>query len=608
MGRHSIPREPVGQSGSDKRSQSGDDDTPSGRMARSQADWQGRRRRTDGGRRGVSLGVIGALVAVVLLVGGLIAWRFFGHALSRRSTDAAHQCLQGTAAVAVVADPSIAETIAGFAENFNDEGHLAGDKCMTVTVTPGESDAVVKGLTGTWPAELGERPALWIPASTIGSARLQAAAGKEIVSDARSLVSSPVVLAVRPQLKDALGQQGWAALPGLQSNPAALDGVNLPGWGSLRLALPTVGAADAASLVAEAVAIASAPPEAPTTPQLGAVTTLVAGQPRLSDSTANAAWDALLAPGEAAPAPVHAVALTEQQLFQRTSALRDAKDAVAEWFPNGPVATADYPTVLLSGDWLEEEQVTAASEFARFMRKPDGSAEFAKAGFRVPDGQGAAPEGNDVVPYGSLGAPLPVDDDAVRVAIAGLVSPGGAATTTIMLNQNLAAAAPALKSRLSGLPPNAAVGLWTFNGVDSGMLVPTGPLADDIGGVPRSATLARALDGLAAFSDRGGVSFTTLRLIYSDALANYRPGQVNSVLVITKGPHNDQSLNGPGLQEFVKASLDPNRPVVVNVIDIGDDPDRATWESVAQLTGGAYQNVPAADSPETGAAVARMVS
>ena len=600
MGRHSIPGEPVSESPDDG-------DTPSGRIARAQGDWQGRRRRIDAGRRGVSIGVIGALVGVVLLVGGLIIWRFFGHALSRRSTDAAHQCLQGTAAVAVVADPSIAETVKGFADSFNDEGHLVGDKCMNVTVSQGDSDAVIGGLTGSWPTGLGERPALWIPASSIESARLQAVAGKQTISDARSLVTSPVVLAVRPQLKDALGQQGWAALPALQSDPAALDALKLPGWGSLRLALPTVGAADAASLVAEAVAMAAAPAEAPATPQLGAVTTLMAGQPRLADNSAKAAWDALLASGEPAAAPVHAVALTEQQLFQRTSGLSDAKNSVAEWLPSGPVATADYPTVLLAGNWLVEEQVSAASEFARYMRRSDQAAEFAKAGFRIPDND-TTPEGNDVVTFGPLGAPLPVGDDAARAAVAALVTPAGAATTTVMLNQNLAAAAPALKNRLGALPPTAAVGLWTFNGLDSSMLVPTGPLADDLGGVPRSAALAGALDGVAAASGSGGVSFTTLRMLYADTLANYRPGQPNSILVITQGPHVDRSLDGPGLQEFIKSSLDPNRPLAVNVIDVGDDPDRATWEAVAQLSGGSYQNVPAADAPEAAAAIARTLA
>ena len=113
---------------------------------------------------------------------------------------------------------------------------------------------MINGFVGTWPGELGERPALWIPGSSISEARLEAVAGEKTVSDSRSLVTSPVVLAMRPQLKAALGQQNWGTLPGLQSNPTSLDGMNLPGWGSLRLALPLTGDSDATYLAAEAVA------------------------------------------------------------------------------------------------------------------------------------------------------------------------------------------------------------------------------------------------------------------------------------------------------------------------------------------------------------------
>ena len=177
-----------------------------------------------------------------------------------------------------------------------------------------------------------------------------------------------------------------------------------------------------------------------------------------------------------------------------------------------------------------------------------------------------------------------------------------------MLNQNLAAATPALKNRLAALPSDAAVGLWTFNGLEASTLIPTGPLSDDLGGGPRSAALTGALDGVVAVSGSGGVSFTTLRMIYADALANYRPGQPNSILVITQGPHTDKSLDGAGLQDVIRSSIDPNRPVAVNVIDVGDDPDRPTWEAVAQISGGYYQNVPAADSPDAAAAIARLLS
>jgi hypothetical protein len=606
MGRHSFPDsgEPAEEAAEP------DSGPPSGRISRhstgripkAQSGWQGRRRREDGSRRGVSIGVIAALATVVVLVGGIILWRFFGNALSRRSSDAADQCLGGTATVAVAADPSIADSVGSFAQAFNAEATPVGDKCVDVVVKPGDSQAVLTGLTTTWPSELGAQPALWVPASSIQTARLQAAAGKQMVSDARSLVTSPVVLAVRPQLKTALAQDGWAALPGLQNDPGSLDARNLPGWGSLRLALPAVGAADASYLTAEAVATASAPPNNPPTAGLAAVGALLTGQPKLPGNTAQQAWDALMAPGDPAAAPAHAVAITEQQLFSRTSGMQDAANSVAEWVPGGGSAVADYPTVLLSGPWLSEEQVAAASEFARFMRKPEQLGELAKAGFRVPDM--AAPS-SDVVTFAALAPPLPTGDDTTRTALAAPVAPATEATTTVMLNQNLTGVTGPLKDRIAALPPNAAVGLWTFTGTDSATAVPTGPVSEDLGGQPRSAALAAALDGIAP-SGGGGVSFTTLRLVYADALAKFRPEQPNSVLVITTGSHTDRTLDGQGLQDYVKGAVDPKRPVAINVIDVGDDSDRPTWEAVVRLSGGTYQSVPP-DSPALMAAIARAL-
>ncbi len=599
MGRHSIPG--PGESFGEPQ-----DPSDSG--------WRGRRRRTDTTRRGVSNGVIAALVLVVVLVGGVILWQFFGDAMSRRSKDAAAQCVQGTASVAVVADSAIADHVKEFAERYNDEASPVGDTCINMVVTQADSDAVITGLTGTWPTDLGERPALWIPASSVPSARLQALAGKQIVSDARSLVTSPVVLAVRPQLAGALGEQGWAALPPLQTNPTSLEAMNLPGWGSLRLALPTGGAGDAAYLAAEAVATSSAPPGAAPTAGLGAASALLGGQPRLADNGVDEAWNALVTPTDPAASPVHAVVMIEQQLFTRATSVSDAKNIVAEWIPAGPVALADFPTVLLAGPWLSDEQVSAASEFARFMGKPEQLEVLAKAGFRA---EGTTNAANDVVSFPALAAPLPVGDDATRTAVAGSVSPAAGAATTVVLDQGLtgdeggrprlATVAGALSNRVRALPPNAVVGLWTFDGADSRPVVPGGPLSDDLAGQPRSAALTATLDGLSP-TGGGAVSFTTLPRAYSEALANYRPGQPNSVLVITQGPHTDRTMDGPGLQNYIKSVIDPNRPVAINVIDFGADPDRSVWEAITQLSGGSYQQVAGADSPDLVAAITRMLS
>jgi hypothetical protein len=449
----------------------------------------------------------------------------------------------------------------------------------------------------------------------VSAARLEAAAGAQTVSDSRSLVTSPVLLAVRPELKDALTEQNWGTLPALQSNPAGLDRLNLPGWGSLELALPLTGDGDASYLAAEAVAAASAPAGAPPSAGMGAVNTLMAGQPKLADTKASTAMDALLNATDPASAPVHAVVITEQQLFQHGASMPDAKTTVTSWLPRGPTALADYPTVLLSGDWLSREQVTAASEFARFMREPGQLTELAKAGFRT---DGGTPPQSDVTSFAPVSAPLSIGDNAMRATLANaLTAPAESPTVTIMLDQSMASAAGtntrmgnavnALIRRIGALPSNAAVGLWTFDGTEGTLRVTTGPLSEPVSGEPRSTALTTTLDSLSSTSG-GAVSFTTLRLVYNEALAGFREGQNNSVLVITAGPHTDESLDGDGLQAFIRDAFDPARPVAVNVIDFGADSDRATWEAVAKASGGSYQNLTRSAGPELTAAITTFLA
>lgn len=562
--------------------------------------------------------MIVALVAVVVVVGSVILWSFFGDVLSKRSHKAAGRCVGGQETVAVVADPSIATSVQELAESYNKSAGPIGDRCMVVSVKPADSDAVLNGFIGKWPAELGGQPALWIPGSSISAARLAGAATQKTISESHSLVSSPVVLAVRPELAPALAKQNWATLPGLQTNPNALAGLNLPAWGSLRLALPMGGNGDASFLAGEAVAAASVPPGAPVPQGTGAVRSLLSAQPKLADNSLTEAMNTLLKPGDPATAPVHAVITTEQQLFQRGQSFPDAKSALASWLPPGPAPVADYPTVLLSGSWLTREQATAASEFSRFMHKPDQLAKLAKAGFRV---NGVKTPSSPVTTFPTLPSTLTVGDDPMRATLAeAMAAPSTGQATTIMLDQSmpgqegaksrLANVIAALQDRIKALPASAVVGLWTFDGHEGRSEVASGPLADPVGGSsgqPRSAALLAALDK--QYSSGGGaVSFTTLRMIYQDMQANYHAGQTNSLLVITSGPHTDQTLDGPGLQDFIRKSADAAKPIAVNVIDFGADPDRSTWEAVAQLSGGSYQNIATSASPELATAVNAFLS
>lgn len=567
--------------------------------------------RSDGGRRGVSIGVIVALVAVVVVVGTVILWTFFGDALSHRSHTAAARCVGGKETVAVIADPSIADPVQQLAESYNATAGPVGDHCMVVSVKPAGSDAVLNGFTGKWPADLGGQPALWIPGSSISVARL-AASGQKI-TESHSLVTSPVMLAVRPELGQALGNQGWAALPGLQTNPNSLAGLNLPAWGSLRLALPTTGNADASLLAGEAVAAGAAPAGAPPTQGVGAVRTLLGAQPKLADNSLTEALNTLLKPGDPATAPVHAVVTTEQQLYLRGQSLSDAKSTLASWLPPGAAPVADYPAVLLNGSWVNQEQASAANGFARFLQKPEQLGKLAKAGFRV---SGVKPPSSPVTSFAALPSTLSVGDDAMRATLAeAMAAPSSGLAATIMLDQSmpaeeggksrLANVVGALQDKIKSLPPTAAVGLWTFDGHEGRSEVTSGPLGDPVSptsGQPRSATLTAALDK--QYSSAGGaVSFTTLRMLYQEIQSKYVAGQPNSILVITSGPHTDQTLDGAGLQDFIRKSADPAKPIAINVIDFGADPDKATWEAVAQLSGGGYQNLPTSASPDLTAAI-----
>ncbi|KJX74793.1 substrate-binding domain-containing protein [Mycobacterium lepromatosis] len=576
--------------------------------------WQGGHR-SDGGRRGVSIGVIATLAAVVVLVGAVIMWSFLGHILDNRKHQAAARCVGGHQTVAVVADPSIADYLQEFAQSYNASARPVGDHCMTVTVKPVGSEAALTGFNDKWPADLGDKPALWIPGSSISAARLAVTAGQKTISESHSLVTSPVLLAVRPEFEQALINKDWAALPSLQTNPNSLADLNLPAWGSLRLALPMNGNSDATFLAGEAIAAASVPAGAPATQGVGAVHTLMSAQPKLADNTWAEAMSTLLKPGDIATAPVHAVITTEQQLFQRGQSLSDAKNTLGSWLPHGPAPIADYPAVLLNGSWLTQEQAAAASEFARFVQKPDQLAKLAKAGFRV---NGITPPSSSVTSFAAVPSTVSIGDDGMRATLVeAMIQPSSGVAATIMLDQSmptkeggktrLANVIAALGDKINAMSPTSVMGLWTFDGHKGRTEVTTGQLTEPVNGQPRSAALTAALDK--QYSSNGGaVSFTTLRMIYQEMLANYHAGQTNSVLVITAGPHTDQTLDGAGLQDFIRTSTDPAKPIAVNVIDFGTDPDQATWKAVAQISGGSYQNLSTSASLDLATAIDTFLS
>lgn len=261
----------------------------------------------------------------------------------------------------------------------------------------------------------------------------------------------------------------------------------------------------------------------------------------------------------------------------------------------------------LDGAWLSEEQHTAASQFARFLGDKDQIKDLAAAGFRA---EGTDLPTSDVVSFAKIDKPLSIEDK-VRVALADGTSTGSG-TTTIML-----ASSPAPDAKLSDITgpwPTAFAPSLRLRASASGSTTARKATPWCASAVPammwRDALPQSVADAPAALqpTGNGAVAYTTLRALYQDAVAGFRPNQVNSVLVVAGRSHTDQTLDGPGLIDTINRLKDPAKPVRVNVIDFGADSDQQTWQTIAQQSGGAYQNVPASNSPELAAAIARFIS
>ena len=178
-----------------------------------------------------------------------------------------------------------------------------------------------------------------------------------------------------------------AHLPSLQTNPSALDGLDLPGWGSLRLALPLQRRQRCVISGRRGggggVGTGGRPAE-----RRGRRGEHVDGRrnPSWPTTRRRPRWTRCSAPPIPPPRRCTPSSPPSSSSSSGPPRCRTRRSVVASWLPPGPTAMADYPTVLLSGNWLSQEQVTAASEFARFMRKPEQLAELAKAGFRTEGG------------------------------------------------------------------------------------------------------------------------------------------------------------------------------------------------------------------------------
>ncbi|MEP6650633.1 MAG: VWA domain-containing protein, partial [Lapillicoccus sp.] len=154
-------------------------------------------------------------------------------------------------------------------------------------------------------------------------------------------------------------------------------------------------------------------------------------------------------------------------------------------------------------------------------------------------------------------------------------------------------AGEAAQTAVSLFPNTSQLGLWTF-GLDKGgpgqdwrEVVPIRQLDETVDGKPQRQALGEALPGLIATAGGGTGLYDTLLSAYQQMLSSYAPGRVNSVILLTDGRNEDPTgITLDQLLTKIKALKDPNKPVVIVTVGMGQRVDTSSLSAVSAVTGG----------------------
>jgi len=517
----------------------------------------------------------------------------------------------GALPLVVSAAPEIAPAVQAAADQWRAEGGALGDTCVAVEVAasdPVDVAAVVAGQHGVALAGVGQAsgtaiaPDVWVPDSSTWLLRLSSLAPGFTPANNESVARSPVVVAMPEPVATNLGwpdqQLTWTDL--LQQITTGTE---------LRTGIvePTRDAAGLSGLLAlgEAAGEAGANAQQATTAALRALATgrsalredLIARFPRSAD------------PASVASA-LGAAALSEEDVIEYNAA--QPPIALAALYLEPAPMSLDYPYAVLPG--ADPAKAAAAAAFYSVLTGAGFRNRLGDQGLRAPDGTwGAgfsAPQG---APSPAGTAPATVTPDSGGTAAGGLdpvvIDRTLATWTSVTLPAQMLAVIDVSGSMLEPVPTadnvsradltreaarrglglfddSWALGLWIFSTELDGEqdwreLVPISPLSSS-----RAELEASLSEVVPKRNGNTGLYDTTLAA-YLAVQDEWAAGRVNSVVIFTDGRNEDDSgLTQDELLAELAETADPQRPIQVIYVGIGDGVSQEELESITNTTGG----------------------
>ncbi|WP_436493574.1 substrate-binding and VWA domain-containing protein [Actinokineospora sp. HUAS TT18] len=513
------------------------------------------------------------VLLAVLLVLALLGWFGYGFVKDRLGGSDCDQ----TTVLQVTAAPEVTGIVDAAAKRT---AEADAAECLRVAVTSRDSAATAESLALSDGSEL---PDVWVPESTLWLQRAQDKGAWNTPVQGTSIASSPVVLALTEDTATALGWPGkqptWADVLGP-------DAANVP----IGLPDPARDPVGVSLLYGVRGLTATAPDQA------AAMTGLLR---RLSANTLPAAADLFTRlPGGTSSEPLGAFPTSENTLLRHN--VKGSEAPLVASYADPAVPSLDYPYTVLPK--ATDAKRTFAQRFLTRLLDPSSVNSFADAGFRAPDGKALRDRSQDkrtsAAPVDQVALPVATEVDQLLNQWAGvnlssrmqvLLDVSGSMNQPVP-GTGLNRMAVTLKAAELGIGlfrPTSKFGMWLFStnldgDKDYTELLPVATVTDQLAG--------GALDKLRGVKAiEGGATglYDSVLAAYQSARANWEPGRINVVVVLTDGKNEDPNgINREQLLAELAKLQDPRRPLVIVGIGIGPDIDVAELDAISKATGG----------------------
>ncbi|HZM78444.1 MAG TPA: substrate-binding domain-containing protein [Candidatus Limnocylindrales bacterium] len=550
-----------------------------------------------------------AVVAVVLLVAGattvIVVREFMCTGLTMYSSD------------------EKAEQLREIAGRYRRSGHKIDDRCVSVTIAVTGSRATADALAGDpatpWPLEP-EPPHIWSPSSSVWVQRLRDAIQQKpgrarSVGEDRSLVTTPVVIAMPRPMAEALGwpqaEIGWRDLLALAKDPRGWGAKGHPEWGAFKLGKtnPAESTTGLLATTATATALAGGGTGTLSTEDLPKVAEDLRALERATvhyGRYVETFVDNLYQADKEHRGLeyVSAIAMEEKVLldYNKGILLSDPRHPVpppgqklAAIFPRDGTMVSDNPAVVVDAAWVDDVHRRAAADFLAYVQ--ENRQVFLDAGFRDREGNSGAAHtldsGTIARPaYRLVRTPPTAVIEGVRsvwqqtrrranillvIDVSGsMEAPVSAGKTRLDLAR---AAAKLLPAQLAA---DDHMGLWEFSSPVASDANPWRQLVE-LGPVDRGTQkFAAAIDNLKPIGQ------TALYRTASEAVravaGKFDPSRINAVILLSDG--KNEPPDDSGLTELLGQLKETEQDKVVRVFTIayGEEADAGKLAMISQAT------------------------